>query len=205
MSQSTFAVGVGTDDGQVFGSAASYPPTFGLATNNGTTDSAAKNQTAGPTFAVRNFLVRFDTSALPDDAIIDAATLQLHVTAKNDNNARNLVGEWYAGANWPIDVADGAITPGSDAFTLDITAVTAGQVNNIALSSPSNVNKSGYTGFRIGVDGGSPASTNDVTFSAYDHPTNQEPRLVVDYHLPGGETGAAVFSGADYYYRPKRG
>ena len=50
-------------------------------------------------------LLRFNTAALPDNATVTSATLRLYVTGKADADNRNLVGEWYSGASWPIATA----------------------------------------------------------------------------------------------------
>lgn len=199
MAQSSFTPPASGDDGEVSGSAATYPPSLISAVTTGTTVTAKKSQLAGPSFDVRNALFRFDTSPLPDAALITSAILRLHVSNVVQTNSRNLVGEYYASANWPIDASDGAITPGNTAFQVTVASITNGVQNDLTLSSPdANISKTGFTGFRIGVDGGSPAGDNLVAFSPLDHPTNPDPLLIVNY-ITGDEGGTAVFAGAAYY------
>ena len=46
-------------------------------------------------YEVRVGLLRFDTSALPDNATVTGATLKLYVTSAASADGRSLVGEWY--------------------------------------------------------------------------------------------------------------
>lgn len=178
----TFSPITGTDDGYVAALGPAYPPAFGTAQTSGPSSIPGKSFN-NPNFDVRNMLVRFDTSTIPDTAIVQAASLNLYIIGTQNQEARNLVGEWYAGSNWPIVAADGAITPAATAFTIAIGSLTAGSINALSLTSASNVNLSGYTGFRIGVDGGQPALFNTVSIPELEHPTLPEPKLSVTYLL----------------------
>lgn len=172
-----------SDDGLVFGSGGSYPPAFASATNNAQSDAAEKSQAAGPTFTLRNALYRWDTSSIPDNATILSASVSMYVNSKADNDNRNLVADWIAGSSWPIAIGLGANMTTGSALVTDITPITAGQVNTFTLLNPdANINRTGYTGLRFGVDGGSPALTNSVTFASQDNVSGfAKPQLTVTY------------------------
>jgi hypothetical protein len=130
-------------------------------------------------------LVRFDTSALPDDAVITDATLRLQIISVGNITDRTLNVGYYASANWPISTGDwtGANDPGSDAGTFALTGISVGQ-EDLVLSSPTSVNVSGYTGLRLGISGGDPGIDDrdyKVEMATLDHSTLTEPQLLVTY------------------------
>lgn len=177
----TFSITAGGDDGFAGGVEASYPPA-GSTSGNSETTASAKRSLAGGNYSVYNALLRFDTSTLPTGITITSAVLRFVPTLINDNDARNLTGEWYGSGNWPINTADYSSTPASTAFSTDITGLTINVDNDITLTDPAaNINTSGYSGFRLHVDGGAPASTNEVAIATYENTTYTEPRLIVTY------------------------
>jgi len=193
MPTDTFSVAASGDDGfrGQTNPDNTWPPVTTQIGGDATTDMRARkvnHQTFVFTEAAV-MLMRFDTSALPDNAIISAAVLRLNIIAKADANNRSLAGEWYASSNWPIDSGDYVLDVGTDAIPgTDITGLTAGADNDFTLSNPTNVNKTGFTGFRLGVTGGDPGqpgdNDNSVTVATFDHATLAEPRLLVTYTIP---------------------
>lgn len=178
----TFTIAAGGDDGDVGPSRApSYPPS--TAANPFTTGSVF---TAGRRFVFGGFdvfdaLLRFDTSAIPDSATITGATLRIYVNSKADADNRSLVAEWYDAANWPIDAGDYVLSPGTTAFGGgDITAIRTGATNDFALGALASVSKTGFTGLRLGVDGGQPSGDNYVQFSSYES-AQPKAQLIVTY------------------------
>jgi hypothetical protein len=127
-------------------------------------------------------LLRFDTSAIPDGATVTAVTLRVQVTGKQNDDGRNLVGEWYGAANWPIDAVDYAL--GSSASALGgspLAQIKVGSQNDFALTRLNSLSKTGFTGLRLHLDGGQPAGDNYLQFGSFDHPARPEPQLVVTY------------------------
>jgi hypothetical protein len=125
--------------------------------------------------------VRFDTSAIPDTATVTSATLRLYVTAKANADGRNLVGEWYDAANWPIDASDYTLNSSGSAFTgASIGQIRAGATNDFSLGGLASVSKTGYTGLRLHVDGGQPTGDNYVQFASFES-TLPKPQLIVTY------------------------
>jgi hypothetical protein len=184
MPQTTFNVAASGDDGIVQRVGASYPPTgaYTVSTTGGDFEGLAlKSLVAGPEYRVLVGLVRWDTSSLPADATVTAASFRWWQVAKASADTRSLAAEWYAGSNWPIDEADWTSTVGTDAHagTLINDFITNAD-NDIVLTNLSNVSKTGYTGLRLHVTGATPSGENYLAYSPFDG-TFTEPRLIVDY------------------------
>jgi hypothetical protein len=180
----TFSVGEGGDDGDVTVEASGYPPSGSAGVN-----AAGGYFTAGRRFAFGSYFVnvpslRFDTSGLPDGATITSATLKVFVTGKTDDDARNLMAEWYPASNWPIDAAEFSLdSTGSALAGSDITAITVGGVNSFALTGLSAVSTTGATALRLHVSGGQPTGDNYVQMAAFEN-SNPEAQLVVTWTVP---------------------
>ncbi len=182
--QLTFAVPASGDDGYVQARGPSYPPA-GTPSSNRTATTVTVGRRLLSNYRVLAGLVRFDTSALPDRATVTSAILRLYVTAKADNDNRNLVAEWYAATSWPIDAGDYALTSTASALAgADITAIRTGVQSSFSLLAPSNVSKSGHTALRLHVDGDQPTGDNYVNIASWDNSSQPEPQLIVTYTVP---------------------
>ncbi len=156
----------------------------------------------GTNYVVRNSLLRFDTSGLPDTATVTAATLRVTPSAKTDGaDALSLVGEWYLldGTN-----TDSTVTPSSTAFagitlaSITVNTATTAPFLDIALLAPTSVSKTGNTGIRLHITqlaaDAAPTAVNDLQVRSYDYDVtnsltgeaSRKARLVVDYTT--GET-----------------
>ena len=122
---------------------------------------------------------------------------------RRDNRA--LVGEWYDAANWPIDGADWTLNPGTNALAgADITALAVNATAELASRRSRNVSLTGYTGLRLGVNGGQPSGDNYVQIATLEHtsapnrnsssptPPPAAPTAPVEYGAAGGVGGGAV-------------
>jgi hypothetical protein len=143
----------------------------------------------GTTYKVDCALVRFDTSALPDTAVVSGATLKLKIAAKAQTDNLMVLMEWYAGTNWPIGDADWSMNPASAAiiwygYIKDLPAV--GQWLSVPLLyAATGISLTGYTGIRIlawGVPFAGLTGDNSVSFSTQE--TADAPELDVVY-VPG--------------------
>ena len=184
MAETTFSISASANDGVVALTAAVYPPTGTAVATTGNTTIDVRRSLAGGNYSIEVGVLAFDTSSLPDDAVVSAATLRLWINNINDANGRNFVGEWY---DWggSIDATDYTATPASTAFSTDITALVDDADNDFALTNPAaNVSLSGMTVLRLHVDGAQPAGLNRVGFGAFDHTVQTEPRLIVTYTTP---------------------
>lgn len=184
----SFSLASGGDDGdlqQRSSVSGGYPPTGGIGVNSTGSVFTAGRRLAFGNYSVLVDLLRFDTSALPDDAVVTSATLKLHVTGKADANDRALQAEWYAAASWPIDAADFALDSSASALPgADLTAIATGQVSSFALASLTSVSVTGFTGLRLHISGGQPTGDNLIQFASYDHASLPEPQLVVEWSVP---------------------
>ena len=181
-----FYVAQSNHDGRSVGVGASYPPSQ----SDGDTDNAVVTATRtlfGGNYIIRVGLVWFDTSALPDNAVITAASLHLHAYRNGDTDSRNLAAEYYTESP-PVDLGrDYTTTAATTAFSVDLTTlqdqVGNAQWEEFTLTSPAeNISKTGYTGFRFHITGGQPSGTNLASFYSYDG-TNP-PYLSVTYTVP---------------------
>jgi hypothetical protein len=146
-------------------------------------------------------LLRFDTSALPDNANILSATLRLYVSAKADADNRTLIGEWYPSSEWPIDPSDYALTSPATALAgADITQLAVGTTNDLPLiglgsssaagagsistTGATSISTTGYSALRLQVAGDQPTGDNYVQIASFDDPTRPEPQLIVTYNTP---------------------
>jgi hypothetical protein len=151
----TFSIAVGSDDDQVsrdeVPESASWPPTANSGENVTATTMPAR-KVRHQTFdfiEIIEALMRFDTSSLPDNAVVQSAVLQLQIVGVGNVTDRNLVVGYYPASNWPIDASgdySGADNPGSDAGTFALTGFTTAQQTNLTLSSPSSISKTGIPG-----------------------------------------------------------
>ncbi|HEX7050015.1 MAG TPA: hypothetical protein VF188_07345 [Longimicrobiales bacterium] len=195
----TLSVAASGDDGEVSASSAAYPPTSGstFSTNNALVQAMRRFRTFPASgYDVAVCLFRFDTSSLAG-ATVNSATFRAVVTSRASVDARNITIEWYPASNWPIDISDWTNTAGTSAHAgTAITSLTLNADNDFTLSNPdANINKSGYTGFRVHVDGGQPTGSNAAIFSSFDDTTHAGPRLIVDYTTFQVVDGAATLSG----------
>ncbi|KMZ44225.1 MULTISPECIES: DNRLRE domain-containing protein [Bacillales] len=152
-----------------------YPPDTTTTFSNQTSSAVSRSYDTDERFDydVTLNLVNFDTSSLPDDAIINSATLvvvtQLLVSADDSN----ICVDWYN--NFPIDASDYTLSYGSSAISAKkIRSLVKNANNSFVLNNPAtNIRKNSTTGLRIYVDGGTPTSGNYVQLKDY--------TLVVDY------------------------
>jgi len=154
-------------------------------------------------YYIRRDFLPFDTSALPDDAVISAATLGLYITSADeyDNDAEAYIGIVQTSQNSPTAlIADdydqcGAVdNPTQGATAVDITDLTVDQYNTWTLNATGRgwISKTGYTllGMREGhditdtptIDAG---GANDVRARTSEYAgTASDPYLEVTYTVP---------------------
>lgn len=142
-------------------------------------------------------LLRFDTSELPDTALVTGATLRLHGGTEYNNDDRNLSLEW---ASWTAPrgvIGDWTATVNGTAHSgvpLNELPYPIGSWFEIPLQNVvSGIQKTGVTHLKASIDGGAPgvfgvsSGFNDVVFKGIDYqgssPGNPDyaPRLVVSY------------------------
>jgi glucose/arabinose dehydrogenase len=193
----TFIVGASGDDGDVHSRSAAYPPSgTPVANTNGSFVTAGRRFVFGGYDGFTG-LLRFDTSSLPDNAVVTSATLRVYVTAKADDDNRRLVAEWYPSSNWPIDSSDYSLSSTGSALPgADITQISTGTTNDFPLTGSGSVSTTGFTGLRLGIDGGQPNGDNYVQIASSDNAALPKPQLLVTYAIPPSNTGLPTVSGS---------
>lgn len=180
MAVTTFTVAAAADDQTVAGTrVAVYPPSYDT-TANGAQPSVT-NQFNSVSYLFRHCLLRWDTSSLAG-ATITAAVLKLNILQLSDSDAKSLIGDWHT---W---------TPNPDGGSFDTTPPTATAVAAVAVSTltvadtdftllnpNTNINKTGYTGIRLTLNGGAPTSFNNVVISGREDSALLCARLEVTY------------------------
>jgi glucose/arabinose dehydrogenase/PKD repeat protein len=187
----TFSVLASGDDGDIERGQATYPPSPGPATGGSTTapDLSIRRSKTGFNYQpVSLALLRFDTSSLPDNATVTGASLLVYVEQNASTDGRALTGEWYPASNWPIDDPDwtNSITP-SALTGVPLASLSVNQAATLALTGVDQVNRTGFTGLRLALDGATqaPTGSNDLSLASFDNTTLPEPRLVVTYTTGG--------------------
>jgi hypothetical protein len=191
MPTDTFSVAASGDDGFVSrDGTGEYPPTGTItATTNTSSDfggQVRKTINTGVTFSqIQVGLFQFNTAALADDATVTAAVFRFSVTSLATDDARDLNFEYYdLGAS--IGTEDYAENVGTTAAQVAAATwqawPTTGTVD-VSLSNLSGINKTGFTGIRVGIDGGAPSdpSQTRINIAELDHTTRDEPKLLVTY------------------------
>ena len=183
----TFAVASAGDDGTGYRETAGA--WSGISTGSYTDFSddsgnalwASKIYTAGDKFE-DNAYMRFDTSSIPDGATIVAANLSMFVLDVDETGSDiyDLVGDYYDFGGEPSVAADWTETASPLIVVHDLTDLTEGVVNTLPLIDLSGINKSGYTGIRLTLSGGTPTAANSLQIAAFEH-ASQEPLLQVIY------------------------
>jgi hypothetical protein len=173
-----FTVATSADDGHVEAISGVWRPAAGTTAYTTTSqiiayNNAGYNNTLG--------FVRFDTSAIPGTQTILTAALRIYIIATASANARNITADWYD-AGSTITTADYTATVGTNACAGVTIASFAIGLNDIALLNPdANINRTGYTGLRLFVDGAAPTGENYIQFRAADYAPGPRPQLLVTY------------------------
>jgi hypothetical protein len=182
MAQQTFQVAAGGDDGFAESTfPASYPPAY-LQHQMAQTTLDCSRAFSGGGYWANIPLLRFDTSTLPDNATITAATLQIQTTATPSNpDSRSLTASWNS---WNGTSSDYSTTAQTDALAgLALSSIGAAGIKNIPLDNVTGVSKTGTTYLKLFISGGQPTGVNNLTIASFEHATAQEARLIVDYDL----------------------
>lgn len=189
MPTSTFSIALSGDDQRVSKSSSSYPPSGAVIRNTTGISVIAERYAAGTNAVVAVGLLKYDTSSLPDDAVISSAFLRLQIISKANANTLSFVAEYYA---WNSTDTDYTSTPGTNAHSgTAIASVTTGVANDFPLQNLGNISLTGTTYFRLHItqraSDAAPTGDNYVEFASFDHTTLTEPQLIVTYAIGGGD------------------
>ena len=196
-SQQTFAISDGGDDVYTQQNGSVYPPDGNVIVSSTATLNQQARSKNGSNNQVSLGWLRFDTSALPDNAIVTGATLELYQkNVLTDTDSRSLVIDWQDPSIWPIATGDHTNTsPAGDALDLALASVNGDALNSFALTgADTNVDVTGETALTLGVDGGQATGINRIDFATLEHSVFQEPRLTVTYTELTGYSDALISS-----------
>lgn len=141
----------------------------------------------GAQYQYSNVFLRFDTSLLPDWAVITAAKLRLYVSDINDNaTTYSVQAEYYDYGGSPSVAADWVETCSAVVAELDIGSFVDDRVNDMTITDFSGINLAGYTGVRLALSSGVPTNFNKIVVQFRSTPW-VDPKLEVTY------TDALVF------------
>jgi hypothetical protein len=199
-------IAVSADDGYVKCTAAgTFPPAKTDAPQENTAlDSAVLHCTFEANGEYSQALLAFNTSAIPDDAEIQSAVLQLTMyTIAKESAAVEFGIDAYAASNWPITAASDYTSTqsgGSAAYSPSVfdfqyvadlglsTSATTPTTKSFAVLNPNTtISKTGYSGFKVflGVAGTPTGHTNEVLVFMSEHATVKwRPKLTVTYQQP---------------------
>lgn len=184
------------NDGSGYYQHTSYPPSGGTFTAADSDTIWASKSSSGADYFVDNGFLRFDTSSVPNEAVIIGASIILHViSSQNESGDRSLEAEIYDFGGEATTSADWAAQATSPNGTLTLGSVVVGELNGITLDVPDTIiNKSGFTNFRLTVSGGVPGAgqSNDVEIAASEHTTHPAPMLAIQYYTPFAQTSVSA-------------
>lgn len=192
--QATFTIASGSQDGYAtreFSTA--YPPNT-TSSYQGTQTSiwAGRNYQVSDQgyYSVQVIVLGFNTSALPDNAIVTGVSLTGTTAWRADTDGLSLVIEWYddpvfAAGSWTS-------SPSNDAHAgTSLTSIVIEEPHTYTLSGAAgfpHISKGGVTGLRLHVSqrasNAAPTGENSFAMYAYEHASIVPPALVVNYVLP---------------------
>jgi hypothetical protein len=193
MPVTTFSVTANADDGFLSrDGTGEFPPTGAITAPTNTSSDfggqVRKLVNTGISFSnVCTGILQIDTSGLSDAAVVVSAVLRISITSKATDVA------WSPSLNFEYYDLEASI--GTEDYVEDV-GTTAAQVASgtwqawptsgtvdVNLSNLGSINRTGYTGFRIGMNGTPPDSTghNRINFAELDHATRTEAQLIVTW------------------------
>jgi cell wall-associated NlpC family hydrolase len=134
-------------------------------------------------YRVSNVFIKWNTSALPDDAEVTGAWFKLGVTAVSDANSYQVSGDWYqCGSTCGTSNYTSAPIAGAVSAPVSLIECCSGTTVNSfpLLDVASHISTTGTTGVRLALGGGTPTGPNTVSIDASVVPT-----LTVEYRLGG--------------------
>ena len=191
----SFAIANGNDDGTGYRQNTSWASIgSGAFTAESTANIWASKVYDGSTNYFEDVAwVRFDTSSIPDNAIIKAARLKFWAVGKADSaNNFALIADYYDFGGEPSVAGDWIQTASPNILeSYDLTAVLSGAWNVQEITDLRGINKVGYTGIRLTLDAAAtPTTDNHVEMNAFESGAGLPVvTLDVDYTVPASNWG----------------
>ena len=149
----------------------------------------------GASFTIRQPLIRWDTSLIPDDATIDSASFSVYANHYGGSDSLSVVADAHEWTGVAADWMENA--PTTPILNVPLSTFSPqGAIKTASFSTLDWINKSGYSYFRGMVTklsgDAAPTGFNYNNFAAIDDASLQEPRLIVNYTLPADTTPPAA-------------
>jgi hypothetical protein len=180
----TFTVGA-SDDQDVQARGATYPPSGSIVHNSDPlhlyiSKYAESIGNPQPFYTVIG-LLRFDTSAIPDNATITSAIVKTVIRLVRNDNSRSLTAEY---ATWDGSDADYTTTVGTNANAgIPLSTIAPGPFDIPLLNPNANINKTGTTYFKFHISGAQAGYNqfNTVEFTTVERSADEASKLIVTY------------------------
>jgi hypothetical protein len=163
--------------------------------NGGTLNSTATNFSLGDDAANKQYraILHFDTSSLPDNAVITSATLRIKKQGVVGSNPFNILGDLKASVRKPgfgavtLALADFKSAPGkNNVATFGITPVSNWYSALINNAGRVYINRTGTTQFRLAftTDDNNDNGADLMKFFSGNAGAANRPQLVIQYYVP---------------------
>lgn len=192
MTITTFYLGTNyTYDAQCgYTGAGSWPPNGGTFTQTSSNATVRAYKILSGTYGAMTAQFIWDTSSIPDGDTVTDATLRLHVYNQAIQNANTLsiVGDYHV-HSIPSVAGDWIETASPSIFTaVPLSGVSINAFLEIPLTDFSGINKTGQTGVRITLSGGTPTGSNEILFTDCNSGDGNDAELVVTHSVVSGST-----------------
>ena len=184
-----------SSSGHILSQDAVWATSRGAATGDSTGDAAYMGGELSATYDIYRYFLKFDTSSLPDTAIITSATLELYFVARDTTNDFTIATQTHTAPNETLATADfDALTVdtptefsdrSANVSTLTLNVYTSFTLNAAGLAA---ISKTGYTLIAVrsskDVDNATPTGRSYV--QAQSDTEANPPKLTINYSLDAG-------------------
>ncbi|MGH2784037.1 MAG: RHS repeat-associated core domain-containing protein [Actinomycetota bacterium] len=199
----TFNVAAGANDDTVRRHGTNYVPPCDYAYPTSTLINVSRAfDPAYGTYDVHNAFMRWNTSSIPDNATLLSATVRVRVTYVRNANNKQVTADWYTSGWPPVTCADSS--PGSETTASSGMAIPgSGGDHDFVLGNTTGVSKTGDTGLRFHLTGGTPTGINRVHWASYENTSYHEPYLLVRYNRAPNAPDTLTPSGGTFNAAPQ--
>jgi RHS repeat-associated protein len=178
----TFNVAAGANDDTVRRHGTSYPPACDYSYPTSTLINVSRAfDPAYDTYDIHNAFMRWNTASIPDNATLLSATVRVRLTYVRNANNKKVTADWYVSGWPPVTCADSSATSQTSASS-GMTIPGSGGDHDFVLANVTGVSKTGDTGLRFHLTGGTPTGLNRVHWASYENTSYHEPYLLVRYN-----------------------
>ena len=184
----TISITTASYDSNTSGASASYASVPCDAYDDSSDSIQLNRSWRGSDYFKRNGHMRFDTSVLPDDAIITNASMSLFIHTSGFSTSEDPYGKMvmdykdYSGgvscSNWQGSVGTYFAHMGTQ---LRAESIDDNAVNTFPLVNVERISRTGETGFLLAIWDMTPTDWNTFQYSTHEHSSNPAPQLNITY------------------------